>query len=98
MFGYVSRDEGSDLLIDFVVFMVTIHPPDVVDHILIDHGSEFFVFQSHLPQQKLNSAHRQQNALSPENHDASHTFFANVGVEGWTQLLHQLHDCTWDPA
>ncbi len=81
VFGDVPRNKRPDLLIDLIVLVMAVHSPDVVDHVLVDHRPEFFVLKSHLLQQKLSGAHRKQDALSPQNHDAAHAFLANVGVE-----------------
>lgn len=80
MLGDIVGDECSDLLVDFVIFVMTVHSPYVIQHILVNHRSELLILQSHLSQQKFYGTYGQQDAFSPQDHDTSHTFLANVGI------------------
>ena len=68
MFGNVARDEGPQLLVYFIVLVMLVHPPDVVQHVFVDHRPQLFVLETHLPQQELYCTHRQQDVLGPQDH------------------------------
>jgi hypothetical protein len=96
--GDIARDEGSDLLVDLVVLMMLVHSPDVVEDILVDHGPQLFVLDPHLSDQELYGAHRNQNVLGSENHDAPYTFLSKVVMKSRPELFHEFHDSLRDPA
>ena len=98
MFGDVARNEGSELLVDFVVLVVFVHSADVVEDVFVDHGAELFVFDAHLSEEELDCADWNEDALGAEDHNAAYAFFAEIGVEGGTEFLHQFHDGFGDPA
>ena len=39
MFRDIARDEGSDLLVDFVVLVMFVHSSDIVQDIFVDHAA-----------------------------------------------------------
>ena len=98
MFGDIAGDEGSKLLVDFVVLIVFVHSADVIEDVFVYHGAEFFIFDAHLSEEEFDGADWDEDALGTEDHYAAYAFFAEIGVEGGTEFLHQFHDGFGDPA
>ena len=98
MLGHIARDKSPQLLVDLVVLMVLVHSSNVIQHIFVYHRTELLVLQAHLPQQELNRAHWDEDALGPQDHDASDALFPEVGVKGGAKFLHESHDDLGQPA
>lgn len=44
VFGDITWNEGSELLVNFVVLMMAVHSPDIVENVFVDCRSQLFVF------------------------------------------------------
>ena len=88
MFGDITRNESSKLLVDFIVLMMFVHSADIVENVFVDHGTEFFIFDAHLSKEELDGADWDEDALGAEDHYAAYAFFAEIGMEGGSEFLH----------
>ena len=88
MFWNIARNKGSELLIDLVVLVMTVHSANIVENVFINHASKFFVLQFHLSEQKLDSVNWDKDVLGSENHYASNALLTQVRMQGRTKFLH----------
>lgn len=95
MFGSVIANKFPQFLVDFVVLMMLVHPPHIVQDVFGHHFTQLFVLDVALSQQKLYGTHRVQDVLGSQNHHCCHTLATVVRMQCFAQLIHETHHRCW---
>lgn len=68
-----------------------VHSSDIIKNVFIEQSSQIFILNVEQSEEKLNSFNRIQNIFSSKNHNRSHTFLPNIGVEIRPMIFQQIN-------
>ena len=87
---------APNLLVYFVVFMMLVHSPDIIQSIFVQNFPQLFILNVEQTEQKFCCLDWKQYIFGPENHDSSNTFLPDVGMQIRSMVFEDIDDLNRD--